>query len=63
LFQSFSKSAREAARTAPVKGAGLALWRQHCRGLDGDPRLEGLAKVGAWLPVIPAQALSKAPVS
>ena len=40
LFRSFSKSAREAAHSAPGIGLGLALSRRLARGMGGDLRLE-----------------------
>jgi K+-sensing histidine kinase KdpD len=47
LFQPFSKSAHEAARTAPGVGLGLALCRRLSRSMGGDLRLEALTKGGA----------------
>ena len=47
LFQPFSKSAHEAAHTAPGVGLGLALCRRLSRGMGGDLRLDGLVKNGA----------------
>lgn len=40
LFRPFHKSAREAARSAPGVGLGLALSRRLAQGLGGDLRLE-----------------------
>ena len=42
LFQPFSKSAHEAAHTAPGVGLGLALCRRLSRSMGGDLRLEAL---------------------
>ncbi|MCI0536962.1 MAG: HAMP domain-containing histidine kinase [Verrucomicrobiales bacterium] len=47
LFQPFSKSAHEAAHTAPGVGLGLALCRRLSRSMGGDLRLESLARSGA----------------
>jgi signal transduction histidine kinase len=47
LFKPFSKSADEAARTAPGVGLGLALCRRLSRSMGGDLRLDGLVKDGA----------------
>jgi len=47
LFKPFSKSAVEAARTAPGVGLGLALSRRLARSLGGDLRLDASAKPGA----------------
>ena len=47
LFQPFSKSAHEAAHTAPGVGLGLALCRRLSRSMGGDLRLEGFARGGA----------------
>ena len=47
LFRSFSKSAREAAHSAPGIGLGLALSRRLARGMGGDLRLEKPAAEGA----------------
>ena len=47
LFQPFSKSAHEAAHTAPGVGLGLALCRRLSRSMGGDLRLDGLVKNGA----------------
>src|SRR5438093_2650051 len=47
LFQPFSKSAHEAAHTAPGVGLGLALCRRLSRSMGGDLRLEALVKGGA----------------
>jgi signal transduction histidine kinase len=45
LFRPFSKSARQAAATAPGVGLGLALSRRLARGMGGDLRLEAPAPV------------------
>ena len=47
LFQPFSKSAHEAALTAPGVGLGLALCRRLSRSMGGDLRLDALVKSGA----------------
>ena len=47
LFQPFSKSAHEAAHTAPGVGLGLALCRRLSRSMGGDLRLDTLVKSGA----------------
>ncbi len=47
LFKPFSKSAQEAARSAPGVGLGLALCRRLSRSMGGDLRLDGLVKDGA----------------
>jgi signal transduction histidine kinase len=47
LFRSFSKSAREAAHSAPGIGLGLALSRRLARGMGGDLRLERCPEEGA----------------
>lgn len=47
LFQPFSKSAHEAAHTAPGVGLGLALCRRLSRSMGGDLRLEALTRGGA----------------
>ena len=47
LFKPFSKSAHEAAHTAPGVGLGLALCRRLSRSLGGDLRLDSLVKDGA----------------
>ncbi len=47
LFQPFSKSADEAARSAPGVGLGLALCRRLSRSLGGDLRLDPTVKDGA----------------
>jgi signal transduction histidine kinase len=47
LFQPFSKSAHEAAHTAPGVGLGLALCRRLSRSMGGDLRLDALVKTGA----------------
>ena len=56
LFQPFSKSATEAAHSAPGVGLGLALSRRLARSLRGDLRLAPSAKTGAcfdlFLPLV-----------
>lgn len=47
LFQPFSKSAHEAAHTAPGVGLGLALCRRLSRSMGGDLRLDRLVRNGA----------------
>jgi signal transduction histidine kinase len=47
LFKPFSKSAHEAASTAPGVGLGLALCRRLSRSMGGDLRLDSLVKNGA----------------
>lgn len=47
LFKPFSKSAHEAAHTAPGVGLGLALCRRLSRSMGGDLRLDRLANRGA----------------
>ncbi len=47
LFKPFSKSAQEAAHSAPGIGLGLALCRRLSRSLGGDLRLIGITTPGA----------------
>jgi K+-sensing histidine kinase KdpD len=47
LFRPFSKSAHEAAHTAPGVGLGLALCRRLSRSMGGDLRLDRLVQNGA----------------
>jgi signal transduction histidine kinase len=47
LFHPFSKSAREAAHSAPGVGLGLALSRRLARDMGGDLRLDPTARAGA----------------
>ncbi len=47
LFRPFSKSAHEAAHSAPGVGLGLALCRRLSRSLGGDLRLDESVKNGA----------------
>ena len=47
LFKPFSKSAEEAARSAPGIGLGLALCRRLSRSIGGDLQLARLAEPGA----------------
>jgi signal transduction histidine kinase len=47
LFKPFSKSAHEAAHTAPGVGLGLALCRRLSRSMGGDLRLDRVVKNGA----------------
>lgn len=61
LFQPFSKSAHEAAHTAPGVGLGLALCRRLSRSMGGDLRLETLAKGGAcFVLTLPVSAAGEA---
>jgi signal transduction histidine kinase len=54
LFRPFSKSAHEAARTAPGVGLGLALSRRLARELGGDLRLEqGTARGATFVLTLP----------
>jgi signal transduction histidine kinase len=63
LFQPFSKSAHEAARTAPGVGLGLALCRRLGRSLGGELRLSSATTGGACfellLPVPPKSTPGK----
>jgi signal transduction histidine kinase len=58
LFKPFSKSASEAAQTAPGVGLGLALCRRLSRSMGGDLHLDTLTQSGACfvltLPVHPS---------
>jgi signal transduction histidine kinase len=47
LFRPFSKSANDAAQSAPGVGLGLALSRRLARSLGGDLRLEENGPLGA----------------
>jgi signal transduction histidine kinase len=64
LFQPFSKSAHEAAHTAPGIGLGLALCRRLSRSMGGDLRLIGRGEHGACfelrLPLNPPPAAAAA---
>ena len=57
LFRPFSKSARDAANTAPGIGLGLALSRRLARRMGGDLRLDETVTTGACfvlsLPIAP----------
>jgi K+-sensing histidine kinase KdpD len=64
LFQPFSKSAHEAALTAPGVGLGLALCRRLSRSMGGDLRLETLAKGGAcFVLTLPLSSGGEAPAA
>jgi signal transduction histidine kinase len=52
LFRPFSKSAREAANSAPGVGLGLALSRRLARSMGGDLRLDDRVKDGASFEVL-----------
>ena len=55
LFHSFSKSAHEAARTAPGVGLGLALSRRLARDMGGDLRLDkGVIDGACFVLTLPA---------
>ncbi|MFP4055418.1 MAG: sensor histidine kinase [Candidatus Brocadiia bacterium] len=55
LFRAFSKSARDAAHSAPGVGLGLALSRRLARDMGGDLRLEPSVEDGAcFLLTLPA---------
>jgi signal transduction histidine kinase len=62
LFQPFSKSAHEAAHSAPGIGLGLALCRRLSRSIGGDLRLNRTAGAGACfellLPVTSTSAMA-----
>ena len=47
MFRSFSKSARDAAETAPGIGLGLTLSRRLARDMGGDLRLDPTVAAGA----------------
>ncbi|HIM28465.1 MAG TPA: HAMP domain-containing histidine kinase [Planctomycetes bacterium] len=55
LFRPFSKSAHDAARSAPGVGLGLSLSRRIARAMQGDLELESTSSDGTtfllWLPV------------
>jgi signal transduction histidine kinase len=53
LFRPFSKSARDAANSAPGVGLGLALCRRIARRLGGDLRLEKSAQGAAFVLTLP----------
>jgi signal transduction histidine kinase len=64
LFQPFSKSAHEAALTAPGVGLGLALCRRLSRSMGGDLRLDALVKNGAcFVLTLPVSARGEAPAA
>ncbi|MBI4658636.1 MAG: HAMP domain-containing histidine kinase [Verrucomicrobia bacterium] len=67
LFRPFSKSAHEAANTAPGVGLGLALSRRLSRSMGGDLRWDALVKNGACfvltLPVSQSETSEHAPAS
>jgi signal transduction histidine kinase len=63
LFKPFSKSAHEAARTAPGVGLGLALCRRLSRSMGGDLRWDSLVKDGACFVLsLPVSATSAATI-
>jgi signal transduction histidine kinase len=53
LFRPFSKSAREAAHSAPGVGLGLALSRRLARDMGGDLRLDAAAPGARFLLLLP----------
>jgi len=65
LFRPFSKSAHEAAHSAPGVGLGLALCRRLSRSMGGDLRLDQLVKGGACfvltLPITPSAQIANPP--
>jgi signal transduction histidine kinase len=65
LFRSFSKSAQEAANTAPGVGLGLALSRRLARDmgarLELDRRTTGGARFVLRLPLVPSAPFTPAP--
>ena len=65
LFRPFSKSAHEAAHSAPGVGLGLALCRRLSRSMGGDLRLDELVKGGACfvltLPITPCARIANPP--
>ena len=64
LFQPFSKSAHEAAHSAPGVGLGLALCRRLSRSMGGDLRLDALVKNGAcFVLTLPVSAQGEAPAA
>ncbi|HEU0010707.1 MAG TPA: ATP-binding protein, partial [Verrucomicrobiae bacterium] len=67
LFQPFSKSAHEAAHSAPGVGLGLALCRRLSRSMGGDLRLDTLVKDGAcfvlMLPLGPGKLAADASIT
>jgi len=53
LFRPFSKSAREAANSAPGVGLGLALSRRLAREMKGDLKLEEINRGASFLLTLP----------
>jgi signal transduction histidine kinase len=64
LFRPFSKSAHEAAHSAPGVGLGLALCRRLSRSMGGDLRLDRLTKDGAcFVLMLPVSEAARTHVS
>ncbi|HEY0456841.1 MAG TPA: HAMP domain-containing sensor histidine kinase [Verrucomicrobiae bacterium] len=62
LFRPFSKSAHEAAHTAPGVGLGLALCRRLSRSMGGDLRFDASIKTGACFTLQLPLSVSNGPV-